>query len=311
MSAENTPPRKDNRGNCMNEFKNYHPAVNFMYFTAVIVFSMVFTHPLCLAISLISAFAYSIMLSGKKAAKLDFFCLAPMILVSALINPAFSHGGVTILCYLPSGNPLTLESILYGAAAGMMLVTVICWFSCYNKVMTSDKFIYLFGRIIPALSLILSMVLRFVPRFITQLKDVSKAQKCIGRDISQGNIVKRAKNGITIISIMITWALENSIETADSMKSRGYGLSGRSAFSIFTIENRDKAAITYILTLAVYLIIGAARDGMYFTYFPYLQSVSVNIYAVSLFTAYLLLCAMPIVIELWEVRKWRAIKSRI
>ena len=302
-------PRR--KGNRMNEFKNYHPAVNFLYFTAVIIFSMVLMHPLCLAISLASAFAYSIMLSGKRAAKLNFFCLVPMIFISALINPAFSHGGTTILCYLPTGNPLTLESILYGAAAGTMLVTVICWFSCYSKVMTSDKFIYLFGRVIPALSLILSMVLRFVPRFITQLKAIARAQKCIGRDISQGSIIKRAKNGITIISIMITWALETSIETADSMKSRGYGLPGRSAFSIFTLENRDKAALLYILTLTAYLIIGAAMDGMYFAYFPYMQSVGANMYAASLFAAYLLLCAMPIAIEFWEVRKWHAIKSRI
>ena len=294
----------------MSEFKEYHPAVNFAYFTAVIIFSMVFMHPMCLAISIISSFVYSIMLGGKKAAKFDFFCLVPMMIIAALINPAFSHEGVTILCYLPNGNPLTLESILYGAAAGAMLVTVICWFSCYNKIMTSDKFIYLFGRAIPALSLILSMSLRFVPRFISQLKIIARAQKCIGRDMSQGSIIKRAKNGITIISIMITWALENSIETADSMKSRGYGLPGRSAFSIFTLEGRDKAALAYILSLAVYLIIGVLSDGMYFTYFPYIQSVGQNVYAVSLFAAYLMLCAMPIAIELLEVRKWNAIKSK-
>ncbi len=50
------------------------------------------------------------------------------------------------------------------------MFVVIQWFSCYNKVMTSDKFIYLFGRLIPALSLILSMALRFVPGLTGQLK---------------------------------------------------------------------------------------------------------------------------------------------
>lgn len=38
--------------------------------------------------------------------------------VTAAVNPAFSHEGRTILRYLPSGNPLTLESILYGIAQG-------------------------------------------------------------------------------------------------------------------------------------------------------------------------------------------------
>lgn len=83
--------------------------------------------------------------------------MLPLLVITALINPAFSHQGVTILTYLPSGNPLTLESILYGIYAAFLLITVIAWFSCFNAVMTSDKFMYLSGGIIPALSLVLSM----------------------------------------------------------------------------------------------------------------------------------------------------------
>ena len=29
----------------------------------------------------------------------------PVLLLAALVNPAFNHAGVTILIYLPSGNP--------------------------------------------------------------------------------------------------------------------------------------------------------------------------------------------------------------
>ena len=146
------------------------------------------------------------------------------------------------MAYLPSGNPMTLESMVYGVAAACRIVSVISWFSCYNAVMTSDKFIYLFGRIIPALSLIFSMVLRFVPKFKAQITVVSNAQKCVGRDVSNGGIIQRAKHGLTILSIMVTWALENAIETADSMKSRGYGRPGGRYFQslrlIFGIKRR-------------------------------------------------------------------------
>lgn len=96
--------------------------------------------------------------------------------------------------------------------------------------MTSDKFVYLFGRIIPALSLVLSMSLRFVPRFTAQIKVISNAQKCVGRDVGSGGLIKRAKQGIKILSILVTWALENAIDTADSMKDRGYGLPGAPPF---------------------------------------------------------------------------------
>ena len=104
--------------------------------------------------------------------------MLPLLLMAAIVNPAFNHEGGTLLTYLPSGNPLTLESIVYGLAAATMLIAVIIWFSCYTEVMTSDKFVYLFGRIIPALSLVLSMTLRFVPKFKAQIKVVSEVQQC-------------------------------------------------------------------------------------------------------------------------------------
>ena len=292
----------------MNEFKTYHPIVNFVYFIFVIGFSCVFMHPVSLVISLLSGFTYSVMLKGKSAVKTNLIYMIPTLLFAALINPAFNHEGITIIKYLPSGNPLTLESVIYGLAAAIMIVSVICWFSCYTEVMTSDKFIYLFGRIIPSLSLILSMTLRFVPRFSAQLKTVANAQRCMGRDVSNGSIVERAKHGLSILSIMTNWALENAIDTADSMKSRGYGHPGRTAFSIFTFDKRDKKALLCIMILGMYTLAGNLMGGMYFRYFPSMKANEFSVFGLSVFVAYFALCICPIVIEIWEVRKWKAIK---
>ncbi len=295
----------------MSEFKTYHPIVNFTYFVFVIGFSCFFMHPIALCISLVSGFTYSVMLKGKKQVKNSLIYMLPMILMMALINPAFNHEGVTILQYLPSGNPLTLESIIYGLCAAIMIVSVICHFSCYNEIMTSDKFIYLFGKMIPAMSLIISMTLRFVPKFSSQLKVVANAQRCMGRDVSNGSIIKRAKNGLNILSIMTTWSLENAIETADSMKTRGYGIPGRTAFSIFTFDKRDKKALICILLLGIYTLVGNLMGGMYFDFFPSLKMADVSVFGISVFVAYLLLCIYPIILELWEVRKWKALRSKI
>lgn len=289
----------------MNEFKTYHPIVNFTYFVFVIGFSCIFFHPVCLAISLICGFIYSVILKGKKQVKKNLIYMLPMIILMALVNPTFNHEGATIISYLPSGNPLTLESVAYGLAAAIMIVSVICWFSCYNEVMTSDKFIYLFGKILPAMSLIISMTLRFVPKFTEQLKVVTNAQRCMGRDVSNGSIIKRAKNGLNILSIMTTWSLENAIETADSMKARGYGISGRTAFSIFTFEKRDKKALASVFLLGTYSLVGNLMGGMYFRYFPSVKSAELSAFSISVFTAYFLLCMCPIIIEIWEERKWR------
>ena len=290
----------------MNEFKTYHPIVNFTYFVFVIGFSCFFMHPLCLFISLAGGFTYSVMLKGRKQVKTNLIYMLPMIIIMALMNPVFNHEGVTIIEYMPGGNPLTLESIVYGLCTAVMIVSVICHFSCYNEVMTSDKFIYLFGKIIPGLSLIFSMTLRFVPRFTAQLKVVANAQRTMGRDISNGNIITRAKNGLNILSIMTTWSLENAIETADSMKSRGYGVPGRTAFSIFTFDKRDKKALISILVLGIYTLVGNLMGGMYFRFFPSIKPAEVTPFGISVFAAYFLLCICPVIIELWEVRKWKS-----
>lgn len=294
-----------------NEFKTYHPIVNFIYFVFMIVFSCVFMHPVSLSISFVSAFSYSVILKGRKSIKTNILYMLPTVILLAVLNPAFNHQGVTILTYLPGGNPLTLESIVYGVSAAVMVISVICWFSCYNEVMTSDKFIYLFGRIIPSLSLILSMTLRFVPRFIKETRSVADAQRGIGNDVSGGSILNRAKTSVRILSIMITWSLENAVDTADSMKSRGYGTKRRTAFSIFRFDRRDVSAILAILILGTYTIVGVLLDGMYFSYFPSIKFDSISGYSVSVFTSYTAMAFMPVIIEVWEVTRWKAIKSKI
>ena len=290
-------------------FSGYHPIINITYFTAVIGFAMFFMHPVSLAISLLCALTYSIYLKGDKAVRFSLLFMLPILIITATINPLFSHQGATILAYFPNGNPLTLESILFGLAAATMLVTVITWFSCFNEVMTSDKFVYLFGRIIPALSMILAMSLRIIPRFKAQLKVISDAQRCIGRGISNGNLLKKVKHGVKIVSIMVTWALENAIETADSMKNRGYGLPGRTAFSIFRFDRRDLYALIYIVICAGIVLAGYGMGAYQFRYFPTVRGQWTGLWTYIVFAAYLALGAFPLIVNIKEDFTWKKLRA--
>lgn len=292
-------------------FSSYHPLVNFLYFGLVLLLTMFLMHPVSLLISLGSALCYGICLNGVRAVRSGMRFLLPAMLLAAVIDPAFDHEGATLLAYLPSGNPLTLESIAYGVAAAVMIAAVVAWFSCYTVVMTSDKFVYLFGRVIPVLSLVLSMTLRFVPRFRAQLQTISEAQRGIGRDVSGGPLLRRTRNAITVFSIMVTWALENAIETADSMKSRGYGLPGRTAFSIYRFDGRDKAALFWLGFCGAYLLSGWAAGGFYWRYYPTLRGTAATALSVSFQLVYLLLCLTPVILDRWEEKTWKNIRSEI
>lgn len=292
-------------------FAACHPAVNFLYFILVIGCSMFVMHPVFLFLSCLGGMAYYIYLKRWKAFKTALWLMLPVFLITAIVNPLFTHEGVTLLMYLPSGNPLTLESILYGLGAGAMLVCVINWFSCYQEVMTSDKFIYLFGRIIPAMSLVLSMVLRFVPKFKTQIEKVSNAQKCIGRDVTNGNVLERSHHGMKILSIMTTWALENSVETADSMKSRGYGLRGRVNFSIYRFDSRDKIMCAILVVMGLAVFCGIVTKTVRFLYYPMVVINDINLGSVLVYVCYGALCLLPLMMNVIEDIKWHYLKSKI
>lgn len=292
-------------------FSDCHPAVNFLYFLLVLGFSMFCMHPVCLLLSLIGAVACGGALLGADALRRSLRFALPMLLLSLVINPLFTHEGITTLCYLPGGNPLTLESIVYGLASGVMLFSVISWFSICNHIMTSDKFVYLFGKVAPALSLILSMALRFVPRFLEQFRSVGQAQRALGQDISQGKPRQRLHRALSQTSILITWALENAVDTADSMKSRGYGLPGRTAFSIYRFTRRDLVVLLWLSVLGSYLILGLCLGGLRFTYYPSLSALKLQPYQLSLFAVYLALCLTPALLGLLEDRKWNSLQSTI
>ena len=141
-----------------------------------------------------------------------------------LLNPVFNTRGDTVLFTCFGGRPYTLEALGYGLSTGSMFLTVVLWFSCYHVVMTSDKFLYLFGRFLPAVSMLLCMVLRFVPNLKAKAETIGNARRCIGKSPTDGTKREGLEHGTEILSVLTSWALEGAVVTADSMRSRGLRL---------------------------------------------------------------------------------------
>ena len=248
-------------------FDSYHPAINFIYFIAVIICTIWFDHPAFLAISYVSAFAYSVKLNGKKSLILDI-CLIPLIVAYSLWYSYYTHFGVTVLRQNFVGNNITLESIVYGIVIGVTVASVIMWMSCFFAVVSSDKFVYLFGKISPRLSLFLSVLLRSVPRIMQTARRTEISQEGIGKGVKQGNPFERCKHTVRLISIMITWTMENFIESTQSMKCRGYSLKGRTAFSIYRFDNRDRTLVVLIFACLTLIVMAIMLNQVTILYDP-------------------------------------------
>ncbi len=290
-------------------FASLHPFVLLVFFLFAAGFSMFLMHPVFLVISFICAFGYSVYLKGKKAFKTLGMSLL-LVIFAAVINAAFNHEGFTILLYV-NDNPITLESLIYSLAAALMLLGVLMWFSCLNEVMTSDKLMCLFGKLSPSIALLFSMTLRFVPRFNRQLKKTVSAQKSIGRGLDEGGFFTKAGNGVKILSILITWALENAVETADSMKSRGWGLRGRTSFSGFRFDRRDGLSLAVLLLLIFIISAGIAVGAGDAKYYPAIVFPEFSFFGLTIYISYFLLMAFPLIFSLTEDFKWYRSKSKI
>lgn len=310
-------------------FKGYHPLVNVLFFISVIAFGMLLKHPVYLVISFISSMAYYLKLSGKGGRKTVFRFLLPMLLFVIIINSFFNHYGVTTLFVLPSGNNFTFEALAMGFVSGITVISVIQWFFCYNEVVTEDKFMHIFGRILPKGALVVSMILRFVPFYRQRYKEISQARKYMGQNESDGFIVK-AKNTFKNIGILVSWSFENAIETADSMKARGYGLKSRTYYSRFQWRTGDTLVIIPLAVFDALIISGLSRNSAYSIYNPYViinppsksgttyiineLNLTINPFtflSIISLVAFTLLCFLPLIIDLKEDIKWHRLQSKI
>ena len=290
-------------------FEKCHPAVNFIYFAGVIAGTIAFQHPIFLVISFLCAFLYSIKRNGWKALVFNLVLL-PLIAAFALYYSSYTHFGVTVLEQNMIGNNMTLESLVYGFVLGTVAAGVLIWFSCVFSVFTTDKVVYLFGKVSPRLSLFLAIALRMIPRIKKEAKKINTAQKGIGRGVSQGNFFQRLRNCIRIFSMLITWTIESLTTASESMRSRGSSLRGRKAFSIYRFDDRDRAYVVGMflcLTLTAMAVI--LRQTNIF-YDPKIIMTPITAMSFLFYAGYGAFCLMPLGLELWtEYRFWKARKT--
>lgn len=292
-------------------FASYHPVINFLFFCAVIGIGIFLIHPVFLGISMAASLVYALRLGGWGTLRFFLCFLLPMMLLVAVVNPLLNQQGDTILFYYTQSRYVTMEAVVYGLLMGFMLSSVLLWFSCYNRIMTSDKFVFLFGKLMPAVSLVFSMVMRFVPNYKMQLKKISDGQKCIGRDVSNGSVREKVQHGIKIVSVMFTWALENAIDSADSMRCRGYGAGTRSTFSIYRFDKRDIFSGIILLAAAGIVLAGAVMGTCAVSFYPHIVMAEAGGRGLIVYLAYAVLCFFPVIVEIKEVIVWRRLQSGI
>ena len=285
-----------------NAFMGCHPIIQFLYFAMVILTTMLVDHPIVLIVSFMGAFFYNIQLFHfRKVVKTQLFAAVPLFSLVILINTMFNHYGVTVLCYIHTGA-VTLESLVYGIILAFMLWTALVWFAGVNQVLTTDRMIYLFGRVIPVLSLVISMVLRFVPRFVRQHAAIRESRKGAGAEDGKKSVIGKVKQALQEFSILMTWSLERGVDLSDSMRARGYGLQKRTFYAVFRPCRRDLVAGGILLVAYGIFIAGVWNGYVDASYNPLIRvnGLAAELRFILLYLVWGFICLFPVLFGIWE-----------
>ncbi|HLO11891.1 MAG TPA: energy-coupling factor transporter transmembrane component T [Pseudoneobacillus sp.] len=291
----------------IRQFKAFHPLVIFCYYLGSIALIMLFMHPVFLLIS-VSSFVMIHILEDRCKTLLPwlFFILSTGILIF-IINPFFNERGRHILFEIV-GHRVTLEATIYGGMSALSIVGVMLVFVAYNEVMTPNKLLFLFSKFLPQFAVLLMLTLRFIPLMKRRLEEISAIQTSKGISVKQGQWKDRIKKGMLYIHILLTYSLEEAIQTADSMRARGYGQFQRTTYEYFRWKKSDIVSIIYLVLLFSLCIYGRLFNNGLLTIYPIMEPMSLSPQEVIILCMNVLFFSLPLLAELGDVIQWRILK---
>ena len=145
------------------------------------------------------------------------------------------------------------------------------------------------------------MVLGFIPRFNAKLEDIRNARLGLNGDRRASGKKERFKNGINDLSALITYSLESSIITSDSMQARGYNPHAV-RYSRYKMTASDIILTAFTLFVFIYVMYAKISGRITFVMNPEIYLKTFDISAMVLCCA---LFFLPTAVDLFEEIKWK------
>ncbi len=273
-------------------FSDYHPGIHFCFFAAVLTGSVLFRHPVYLTISFLAPLLWWLEQRGWKG--LPFVGVALILAAGfALWYGSYHHFGITPLWINSVGNEVTLESLLFGGVLGGQIAAVLLWLACFHRIFTTDEIVYLAGRLTPKLGLFLAVVFRLAPRIKGHWQRTAAARQGIG--FGQGTpLLARLRNRLALFSGAITWTLDSIVTLSATMESRGGKEKGRTAYSLYRFDLRDRSFVVLLFALVTLCLMAFLLGQTRMKFNPRLHGPALTPLSALFFAAWGALCLLPL-----------------
>ena len=289
--------------------KRMHPYAAVMYYASVTVVTMFAFEPILMLISLFFAISLNFLSAGAIKTVKTLLWVLPFGVLIALTNPLVSHFGKTVL-FLVFGQAYTLESLMYGANLAVTLLAVVLHFMALGNIVDIEKILFLIGRILPNVALLLTVTVKNITSVTRRLSEVNDAQTGLGYYAAEKRF-ERIKRRVRTFGSVISLSLEAAVETAVAMRGKCYGVKRRTVSDTKKVTKNDAFIMLVTLLLTVFVFYAMSRGAAQFEFFPITVMPTVGWLRCAMYTAFALTCALPIIITWKEELKWRCLISRI
>ncbi|MTD41726.1 energy-coupling factor transporter transmembrane protein EcfT [Erwinia sp. CPCC 100877] len=289
-------------------FKPVHPFVTVCYYLFLLAFTMSTANPVVLSSVFISSLSLRLFyLAGQSKRSITYPLF--FMLIIGITNPLFVHRGGTVLFFL-GRKPITFEAFIYGIFMGMMIASVIYLFQNMQAAIGMEKFFYLFGQRLPKLTILLTLIFRFMPLFQYYFTELNQVQRSIQKT-QKLRFREKAAYGLDLFGHLFTWLLETSMDTADAMKARGY-TTHRSSRLVFQWSYSDLIFLLLLGGSGIFYTHSFLIEGFAYHFYPYSEALGPFIRQRPLYyILFVIFTCLPTINKLREEITWRILQSRI
>ena len=250
-------------------FSMSHPAVPALYIVLTLGLTMFSMQPVLIVLSLAGGLSYGFATRGA-ARTLGALCWQlPVILIIALVNPLFSASGSTELFRIGM-RAVYLESLVYGLCMGGLFVASVLWFEAAASMLEYDKVLALLGNAAPVIALMISMCMRLIPQFLRRGRTVLAVQDAI--DMPGRKPADPVRSRLRASSVLMGWGMEDSLERADAMRSRGWGaVPRRTTYARYRLGRSDVVALVGLALFGAVAVAVAWTATTQYSFYPQLS----------------------------------------
>ena len=284
-------------------FDRFHPFVTFLFYAGAVSLMVLMLHPLFLLISIAIIVLVNILHDRMNGLRRWSYFMIITFLLMLMMNPLFNERGRHLLFEI-NQHRVTEEAVVYGGMNALSIIGIIALFVSYNVIMTPNKLLFLFAKLLPQFAVLLMLTLRFIPLMRRRLEEIAVVQRSKGLSVSHGSWRSRVKTGLLYVQTLLTFSLEEAIQTADSMKARGYGEGTRSSYQYFKINYRDVMALLYLVSLFGFIVCGWFFGFGVLTVYPIMESWHLSLMDLLVLICYSMFLSFPILVEAGGIFRW-------